>query len=130
MISARLRYTGTLCVALGSFAASIYCWVAALWPGGIAFWLLSNVCIVACGRIQTTTARLQEAHHAARVIARQAELLDASHCGEQKPSFSEHTQCTECVLRSGHPGSHADEHGTRWWRIESDLPPTAGAQQR
>ncbi|WP_274031461.1 hypothetical protein [Streptomyces sp. MMBL 11-1] len=128
MISARLRYTGILCVAVGSFAASIYCCVAGLWTGWIAFWLLSNVCVVVCGRIQTTAARLQEAHHAAQVLARQAELLDAAHCGEQKPPFSEHTLRTECVLRPGHPGSHADEQGTRWWWIDEDLP--ARAQQR
>lgn len=72
MISARLRYTATLCAAVASGAASIYCCVAGLWTGWIALWVLSNVLIVVCGRIQTTTARLQEAHHAARARALQA----------------------------------------------------------
>ncbi|MFE9300557.1 hypothetical protein [Streptomyces sp. NPDC006856] len=133
MISARLRYTAALCVAVGSGAASIYCCVTGLWTGWIAFWLLSNVCVVVCGRIQTTAARLQEAHHAAQVLARQAELLDSAHCGEQKPPFSkvpELAEPTECVLRPGHPGSHADEHGTRWWWIDESHPVTPRAQQR
>ncbi|MFF9248834.1 hypothetical protein [Streptomyces globisporus] len=101
-----------------------------LWAGWIAFWLLSNVCVVACGRIQTTAARLQEAHHAAQVLARQAELLADVRCGDQKPWFSEYTLRTECVLRPDHPGSHADEHGARWWWIDEDLPAPPRAQQR
>lgn len=37
------------------------------------------------------------------------------HCGEIKPSFFETDRSTECVLPPGHPGSHADETGARWW---------------
>ncbi|MET8707804.1 hypothetical protein [Streptomyces californicus] len=130
MISARLRYTATLCIAVGAGAASIYCCVAGLWTGWIALWALSNACVVVCGRIQTTTARLQEAHHAARVRALQAELQADVRCGQQKPKFSEHTQRTECVLRPDHPGSHMDDDGMRWWWIDEDLQAPPRAQQR
>lgn len=37
------------------------------------------------------------------------------HCGDLKPQFTENTERTECVLRPGHKGSHADQNGTRWW---------------
>ncbi|MFJ5888115.1 hypothetical protein [Streptomyces californicus] len=70
MISARLRYTAALCLAVGAGAAALYCCVAGLWSGAVALWALSNVCVVVCGRIRVTAARLQEAHHAARAIAR------------------------------------------------------------
>ncbi|WP_326677670.1 hypothetical protein [Streptomyces sp. NBC_01237] len=48
----------------------------------------------------------------------------AEHCGHQKPPFSEHAQRTECVLRPGHSGSHADGLGDRWW--PGDGEPTGG----
>ncbi|MGW1662911.1 hypothetical protein [Streptomyces microflavus] len=124
MISARIRYALALGLALASGAASIACWVNSSWLGGTVLWLLSNGCVVACGHMQKTAQLLQQAHHAARVAALQAELLAGQHCGEQKPAFSEHTERTECVLRPGHPGSHADQHDTRWWWLDTTNTPT------
>ncbi|MFJ8760806.1 hypothetical protein [Streptomyces cyaneofuscatus] len=124
MIGARIRYAFTLCLAVASAAVSIACWVDGSWRSGLGFWLLSNASVVACGYMQKTAALLQQAHHAARVAALQAELLAGQHCGELKPPFSEHTARTECVLRPGHPGSHADENETRWWWIDTATPPT------
>jgi hypothetical protein len=37
----------------------------------------------------------------------------AEHCGDPKPTGL--LPRTECVLRPGHHGSHADHYGTRWW---------------
>ncbi|MFE6379210.1 hypothetical protein [Streptomyces roseolus] len=37
----------------------------------------------------------------------------AEHCGHQ-PEF--YSRPTECILRPGHSGSHADPTGMRWWR--------------
>lgn len=44
------------------------------------------------------------------------------HCGDLKPQFSETNERTECMLRPGHTGSHADHNDTRWWW--TDQPPT------
>ncbi|MCY0921860.1 MULTISPECIES: hypothetical protein [unclassified Streptomyces] len=38
----------------------------------------------------------------------------AEHCGHQPPLALDQS-ATECVLRPGHAGSHADANGTRWW---------------
>ncbi|MEU1445479.1 hypothetical protein [Streptomyces mirabilis] len=43
------------------------------------------------------------------------------HCGNLKPQFSESTERTECVLRPGHFGSHADHNGTRWWWTDKEV---------
>ncbi|MFE2384475.1 hypothetical protein [Streptomyces misionensis] len=45
------------------------------------------------------------------------------HCGDPKPPLSGESERTECVLRPGHPGSHADQHDTRWWRIDQEHQP-------
>lgn len=37
------------------------------------------------------------------------------HCGELSPQLLESSPRTECVLRPGHTGSHANERGGRWW---------------
>lgn len=37
----------------------------------------------------------------------------AEHCGHQPNHVI--GQPTECVLRPGHNGSHADDNGMRWW---------------
>jgi len=37
------------------------------------------------------------------------------HCGDRQPGFFEGSAATECVLRPGHQGSHADDRGARWW---------------
>lgn len=37
------------------------------------------------------------------------------HCGNLAPQILEHSPRTECVLRPGHTGSHANERGARWW---------------
>lgn len=44
------------------------------------------------------------------------------HCGNLKPQFSESTERTECILRPGHQGSHADQHGTRWFWTDQEQP--------
>jgi hypothetical protein len=45
-----------------------------------------------------------------------ADQTPAEHCGHQPPTaIGEHGLTTECVLRPGHQGSHADENGMRWW---------------
>ncbi|WP_433406926.1 hypothetical protein [Streptomyces sp. CA-146814] len=126
MISARIRYTLTLCLAVASGAASIAFWVASSWRGGLSFWLVTIVCVVACGRMRTTAALLQQAHQAARVAAFQAELLAGQHCGHEPSevfTWLQPGQYGECVLPPGHPGSHADENETRWW-IDTATPPT------
>ncbi|MFS0698323.1 hypothetical protein [Streptomyces nitrosporeus] len=57
---------------------------------------------------------LRGGYHGARI-----EWAPAEHCGHQPPRFSEHTERTECVLRPGHQGSHADQRGMRWWLAET-----------
>jgi hypothetical protein len=37
------------------------------------------------------------------------------HCGNLAPQFFEHGPRTECGLRPGHSGSHANGRGARWW---------------
>jgi hypothetical protein len=37
------------------------------------------------------------------------------YCGNLAPQIFEHSPRTECVLRPGHSGSHANERGARWW---------------
>lgn len=37
------------------------------------------------------------------------------HCGDLSPDTGLSTVRTECVLRPGHQGSHADDVGCRWW---------------
>lgn len=54
----------------------------------------------------------------------------AEHCGEIKPSIIG-TSRTECVLRPGHFGSHADENGTRWYALRDPAPaPDAGLREQ
>lgn len=37
------------------------------------------------------------------------------HCGHLSPETALTSPRTECVLRPGHAGSHADDVGCRWW---------------
>lgn len=37
------------------------------------------------------------------------------HCGRLSPDTGLTTVRTECTLRPGHQGSHADDRGARWW---------------
>lgn len=39
------------------------------------------------------------------------------HCGHLSPETGLSAIRTECVLRPGHSGSHADDVGCRWWPI-------------
>jgi hypothetical protein len=48
------------------------------------------------------------------------------HCGNLAPQFFESSPRTECVLRPGHQGSHANERGGRWWY---DPNPTTAEEQ-
>ncbi|MFJ3037747.1 hypothetical protein [Streptomyces tendae] len=42
------------------------------------------------------------------------------HCGHLSPNTGLTTVRTECVLRPGHQGSHADDVGCRWWYDPTD----------
>ncbi|MFF5404587.1 hypothetical protein ACFY8K_16900 [Streptomyces misionensis] len=42
------------------------------------------------------------------------------HCGDLKPPFSDTAERTECILRPGHHGSHADNTGCRWWHADNE----------
>jgi hypothetical protein len=44
------------------------------------------------------------------------------HCGALSPQTLLTAPRTECVLRPGHSGSHADEVGCRWWPIADEQP--------
>lgn len=44
------------------------------------------------------------------------------HCGQLSPETLLTTPRTECALRPGHSGSHADEVGCRWWPIGEEKP--------
>lgn len=81
---------------------------------------------VALARIRDVIADMENitgARHWARILRTAIDdartELDAQdpreHCGNLKPPFSENTERTECVLSPGHRGSHADQHGARWW---------------
>ena len=47
------------------------------------------------------------------------------HCGHLSPETLLTTPRTECVLRPGHTGSHADDVGCRWWPINEEETPGA-----
>lgn len=47
------------------------------------------------------------------------------HCGNQPPRPRDDGWLTECVLRPGHSGSHADERGMRWWLHTGEQQPAA-----
>ncbi|MGW6566463.1 hypothetical protein [Streptomyces sp. NPDC054975] len=47
----------------------------------------------------------------------------AEHCGHQ-PDRLVSRRLTECVLRPGHSGSHADQTGMRWWMAKQADAPT------
>jgi hypothetical protein len=49
------------------------------------------------------------------------------HCGHLPPQTGLSTVRTECVLRPGHSGSHADDVGCRWWPIADEQPAAAPA---
>lgn len=51
------------------------------------------------------------------------------HCGDLKPQFSKNTDRTECVLRPGHTGSHADHNNTRWWWTDEAVAPPEEATE-
>ncbi|MFJ9890862.1 hypothetical protein ACIQRW_34130 [Streptomyces sp. NPDC091287] len=60
-------------------------------------------------------AMIWGAVHAALDAARPG---PAEHCGDQPSeafTWIHPGQYSECVLRPGHQGSHADQHGMRWW---------------
>lgn len=58
-------------------------------------------------------ALLRGGYHGARI--EWPERGPAEHCGEVPPTAIGARLQTECVLRPGHQGSHADETGMRWW---------------
>lgn len=48
--------------------------------------------------------------------------LAREYCGDLAPQIFEHSPRTECVLRPGHSGSHANGRGGRWWYDPSLAP--------
>jgi hypothetical protein len=42
-------------------------------------------------------------------------IVPVEYCGHLSPQTLLTTSPTECVLRPGHSGSHADDRGCRWW---------------
>ncbi|WP_097866549.1 hypothetical protein [Streptomyces sp. rh34] len=62
---------------------------------------------------------------AARNRDQRAPVAPAEHCGDQPPTVDglHNASPTECVLRPGHQGSHADQHGMRWW-LATEQPTT------
>jgi hypothetical protein len=79
------------------------------------------------GFYEAALARIQaliDAHPAGIDTALILEALDQTtpaaaepreHCGHLAPTTLLTTRRTECVLRPGHSGSHADDRGCRWW---------------
>ncbi|MFD5975539.1 hypothetical protein [Streptomyces bacillaris] len=77
------------------------------------------------------TALAAASAHAITLVGERAERAEAQvarltpgttpaeHCGHQIPALTKHTERTECVLRPGHHGSHANQHGARWWWISN-----------
>jgi len=47
-------------------------------------------------------------------------IQPSEHCGHQPDPVI--GQPTECVLRPGHSGSHADHNGMRWWMRKTEQP--------
>lgn len=135
MIDARLRYTALSLGALAAFITGLAQLLDRAWPGAVLGLVLTAVLLYGCRQVRLTADRHQDEQRDQLKALRTADLhTPAEHCGEQKPPFiskvPELAGRTECVLRPGHPGSHADEHGTRWWWIDAAAPPSTGAQRR
>lgn len=65
---------------------------------------------------------------AAKLLEQQPGARPAEHCGHQPSevfTWRHPGQYGECVLRPGHQGSHADQHGMRWWPT-TEQPTTEG----
>lgn len=74
-------------------------------------WIIATA--LACVATTTTIAVLVKARRTRHVVPYTPPPRER--CGALTPAFFEHSERTECVLRPGHSGSHAGEHGTRWW---------------
>ena len=46
-------------------------------------------------------------------------IVPREHCGDQMPSWVAGPR-SECTLKPGHSGSHADDKGARWWYDAED----------
>ncbi|MEU5284153.1 hypothetical protein AB0G97_09050 [Streptomyces sp. NPDC020755] len=131
MISARLRYTGMSLLALAALTAGLAQLLDRAWIGAVLGLALTAELLLGCRRIRLTAEHHQdEQRHQLEALRAEGLSAPAEYCGDQKPLFSEHSQRTECVLRPGHSGSHADEYATRWWWIDADAPRSPRAQQR
>ncbi|WP_097922077.1 hypothetical protein [Streptomyces sp. wa1063] len=67
---------------------------------------------------------------AARNRDQRAPVAPAEHCGDQPSevfTWLHPGQYAECVLRPGHQGSHADQHGMRWW-LATEQPQASPAE--
>ncbi|MGA4964472.1 hypothetical protein [Streptomyces pseudogriseolus] len=47
-------------------------------------------------------------------------VTPTEHCGDLMPAWVAEPH-SECVLRPGHSGSHADDRGARWWCETQDI---------
>ncbi|WP_326677668.1 hypothetical protein [Streptomyces sp. NBC_01237] len=134
MISARLRYTALSLLALAALVTGLAQLLDHAWPGAVLGLALTAELLLGCRRIRRTAEHHQdEQRRELEALRAEPRAVPAEHCGAQPPevfTWLHPGQYSECVLRPGHLGSHADEHGTRWWWIDTELPPRARAQQR
>ncbi|WP_424918900.1 hypothetical protein [Streptomyces sp. wa1064] len=134
MISARLRYTGLSLLALAALVTGLAQLLDRAWPGAVLGLALTAELLLGCRRIRRTAEHHQdEQRHQLEALRAATRAAPAEHCGAHPPEAltGRHPlRYTECVLRPGHLGSHADEHGMRWWWIDTGAPPHAWAQQR
>ncbi|MFJ9982533.1 hypothetical protein ACIQUD_00460 [Streptomyces globisporus] len=133
MISARLRYTAVSLLAVAALITGLAQLLDRAWPGAVLGLALTVELLLGCRRIRRATEHHQDEQHRELQALRAEETASpAERCGSQSPTVDglHNASPTECVLRPGHLGSHADEHGMRWWWIDSELPPRARAQQR
>ncbi|MFJ9889829.1 hypothetical protein ACIQRW_28795 [Streptomyces sp. NPDC091287] len=133
MISARLRYTGMSLLALAALVTGLAQLLDHHWPGAVLGLALTVELLLGCRRIRRTAERHQdEQRHQLGALHAEELSAPAEHCGDQPSevfTWIHPGQYSECLLRPGHQGSHADEHGRRWWWIDTGLPPHTRAQQ-
>ncbi|MEU6952100.1 hypothetical protein [Streptomyces sp. NPDC045714] len=133
MISARLRYTGTSLLALAALVTGLTQLLDRAWPGAVLGLALTIDLLLGCRRIRRTAEHHQEEQRRElEALRTETRAVPAERCGDWPSevfTWLHPGQYAECVLRPGHPGSHADEHGMRWWWIDTGIPPHTRAPQ-
>ncbi|MCX4676738.1 hypothetical protein OG413_15745 [Streptomyces sp. NBC_01433] len=131
MISARLRYTALSLLALAALVTGVAQLLDHAWPGAVLGLSLTAELLLGCRRIRRTAEHHQdEQRRELEALHAETRPDPAGRRDAQPPEAITGRRSllySECVLRLA---SHADEHGTRWWWIDSELPPRARAQQR